>query len=229
MLRAFIGASFAALPAFVDRFGNSAFAMACVILGLFAGICAYLILRSEAQATWSIAVADAITLAVVLPLLAVASDVLVADEFLGGGVNRFSAAALAVGCAAAVVGGIAAYLGGSSIAPLAFLSAVLVVATGFVGAERFSADAFADGVSLAWMVAGIVTLCDGLLVPRMRPLVPLGTAVGYLLFIVVLARGVDTVDIPDGSIVVALLASAMVAGTLLVLPALGERYARSRD
>ena len=174
--------------------------------------------------TWSIAAADAITLAVVLPLLAVASDVLVADELLGGGVNRFAAAALAVACSVAIVAGIAAYLGGATIAPLAFLSVVLVVTTGFVGVQRFSADAFADGVSLASMIAAIMTLCDGLVGRRVRPLLPLGTTAVYLLLTVVLARDSDTVDVPDASVIVALLAAAGAAGMLLIVPAMSDRF-----
>jgi len=228
MLRAFIGASFAVLPAFADRFGGAALPLACVALGAFAAISAYVILRSEAEETWSIAAADAVALVVVVPLLAVASDVLVADAFLGGGTDRFLAAALAVACATCVVAALGAFLGTPTIAPLAFLATVLAIASGFVGAQRFSADGFADGMSLGWMVAAMMTLGSGLVSARVRPFIPLGTAACYLILMVAVSRSGDFVTIPDAGVLVGLLAAALGAGALVFLPGLSARLTNAR-
>jgi hypothetical protein len=229
MLRAFVSVGFASLGAYVDRFGSLALPLACVGLAVFAAFCAYLVLRSEAHATWPLAAADALTLLLLVPVLAVASDVLVADEFLGGGVDRFVAAALGVICGIAIIGCLAGFVGEPTSAPLALLPGVLCVAAAFVGAQRFSADAFADGMSLAWMVAAFATLVEGLVAEHLRPLVPIGIASGFLLLMVVFARGSDEIHIPDTSVLVALLASAVAAAALLLLPGLAASLGRGRD
>jgi hypothetical protein len=132
------------------------------------------------------------------------------------------AAALGVMAAASVVGVVAAF-GRREIGSLAMLAAALVVVTGFVGAQRFSSDAFADGMALAWMMAALATLVDGLIRDRLRPMVPIVVSAASLILMVVMSRAERGVAIPEGSVLLALLVAAGTSGMLFVVPVLAER------
>jgi hypothetical protein len=124
---------------------------------------------------------DALTLALVTPVVAVAAGISVADIRLGGASENFLAATVATVSTVAIVTIVVAIASvrtpGS--AAVALLPAALVVAAAIAGAERFSADNLGQGLSATWMVASLVTIFDGLATMRWRSIVPLA---GFAVF-----------------------------------------------
>lgn len=226
VVRVLVGGAFIALPAFEMRLGGVALPMMSVVLATLTGIAAMLLGRSEAQRSWPLNATDAAALLFLVPVVAVASGIEVADIRLGGATGHFVAAALAVLAMAGIVS-IVAIL--SSVeAPestgIALLPATLIVAASIAAAERFAADNLGQGLTAAWMIAGLATLVDGIVSPKVRPLVP---PVSFALFaiVVALARTSSGTDVSTSNAMIAFLTTAATGAALLLAP-VGTQRAR---
>lgn len=219
VVRVLAGGAFAALPAFQVRLGGLALPIMCVVLATLTGVAAWALGRSEARRSWSLNATDSASLLLLVPVVVVASSIEVADSRLGGATSHFVAAALAV---LAIVGIVATVAILSSVeSPLAtgiaLLPAALIVAASIGAAERFAAGNLGQGLTAAWMIAGLATLLDGFVSPRTRPLVP---PVSFAVFalVVALARTSGDPAVSTSNVTIALLTTAASGATLLLAP-----------
>lgn len=219
VVRVLAGATFIALPAFEVRLGGLALPVICVVLAALTGIAGLLLGRSEAQRSWSLNATDAVTLLLLVPVVAVASGIEVADIRLGGATANFVAAAVAVLAVIAIVAIVAILT--SVEAPLstgiALLPAALIVAATIAAAERFAADNLGQGLTAAWMIAALATLLDGMLTVRYRALVP-PVAFAVFAIVVALAGNPGGADVSRSNATIAFLTTAASGAALLLAP-----------
>ena len=219
-MRVLVGAAFIALPAFEVRLGGLALPMMCVVLATLTGFAALVQGRSEALRSWSLNATDAVTLVLLVPVVAVASGIEVADIRLGGATAHFIAAALAVLAVLAIVAIVAIVT--SVEEPLAtgiaLLPATLTVAAAIAAAERFAADNLGQGLTAAWMIAALATLVDGAVPVRNRALIP---PIGFAVFAMVFAIAGSTggADVSRSNATIAFLTTAISGAMLIVAPA----------
>ena len=225
-VRALIGATFLSLPAFDDRIGELALPAICVVLAVLTGIAAWATGHSEAQRSWSLNATDAATLALLVPVVDVASGIEVADIRLGGATGHFLAAAVAVLAMVGIVSIVAALSSVESppSAGIALLPAALVVAAAIAAAEQFAADNLGRGLTAAWMIAALATLLDGALAPRFRSLVP---PVAFAVFAIVVAAAGSTggAEVSRANATIAFVTTAASGAALLISP-IGTMRAR---
>ena len=103
VVRVLVGATCSALPAFEDRLGQVAFPLVWALLAVFAVLSAVVTARSEAMRVWPLNAVDGLTLAALIPTVAVSSRIAVADSRLGGETVNFLAAGGAVLAVVAIV------------------------------------------------------------------------------------------------------------------------------
>lgn len=226
VVRVLAGATFISLSAFEVRLGGLALPVLCVVLAALTGIAAWLLGRSEAQRSWSLNATDSVTLLLLVPVVAVASGIEVADIRLGGATGHFVAAALAVLAVVGIVSVVAILA--SVEAPLstgiALLPATLIVAATIAAAERFAADNLGQGLTAAWMIAALATLVDGAIASRFRALVP-PIAFAVFAIIVAIAGSSGGTDVSRSNAAIAFLTTAA-SGTALLLAPVGTMRAR---
>ncbi|HEX5165961.1 MAG TPA: hypothetical protein VFV93_11240 [Thermomicrobiales bacterium] len=220
LVRMLTGLTFIALPAFEIRLGGLALPVICVVLAVLNGVAGLLLGRSEAQRSWSLSATDAATLILLVPVVAVASGVEVADIRLGGATAHFAAAALAV---LAVVGIVATVAMLTSVespmsSGIALLPAALTVAAAIAAAERFAADNLGQGLTAAWMIAALATLLDGAMPVRYRPPVP-PVAFAVFAIVVAIAGSSGGADVSRSNATIAFLTTAATGAALLLVPA----------
>ncbi len=219
VVRMLVGATFIALPAFEIRLGGLALPIICSVLAGLTGIAAWLMGRSEAQRSWSLNATDAVTLALLVPVVAVASGIEVADIRLGGATGNFVAAALAVLAVVGIVSVVAALASVESplSAGIALLPAALIVAATIAGAERFAADNLGQGLTAAWMIAALATLVDGGLAPKLRSLVP-PLAFAVFAIVVAVAGNSGGADVSRDNAAIAFVTTAASGVVLMTVP-----------
>jgi hypothetical protein len=204
LVRVLVGATFIALPAFEIRLGGLALPLLCVILAVMTGIAGVLMGRSEALRSWSLNVTDSATLFLLVPVVAVASGIEVADIRL--------LAVLAIVAVVAIVTSVESPMATG----IALLPATLVIAATIAAAERFAADNLGQGLTAAWMIAAIATLADGAFPPRQRSLVP---PVAFALFAIVVAvAGTTDAEVSRSNATIAFLTTAASGAALLLAP-----------
>jgi hypothetical protein len=223
VVRALIGAALTALPAFDERLGAASLPVVCCGLAAFAAVAALVTSRSEATRSWPLNGADALTLALVTPVVAVAAGIAVADIRLGGASENFLAAAVATLSTVAIVTIVVAITCARmpGTAAIALVPAVLVVAAAIAGAERYSGDYLGQGLSATWMVASLVTIIDGLAPIRWRSIVPLA---GFAVFAIAVAAvsGSGDSDISGSNAGLALVTTGASGAMLLLAPLLAN-------
>jgi hypothetical protein len=220
LVRMLTGLTFIALPAFEVRLGGLALPVICVVLAVLTGIAALLLGRSEAQRSWSLNATDAATLILLVPVVAVASGIEVADIRLGGATGHFAAAAIAVLAVFGIISTVAmlASVESTSSTGIALLPAALIVAAAIAAAERFAADNLGQGLTAAWMIAALATLLDGALLHRYRALVP-PVAFAVFAIIVAIAGSSTGADVSRSNATIAFLTTAATGAALLLAPA----------
>lgn len=178
--RAAAAAGFVLLPQVEERIGGAALAAVCVATGAVAIGLALVVWYTAALFRREL-VADAISLLVLVPAASVASGIELADARFGGRSLNFLAATLAIMaifCLTATIGSMAGSARGP-VAQTSALPAALVIAAVIGGASRFSGGNLWQGISLAWMVAALLTLATAVLPPTRRVFVP---TLGYAAF-----------------------------------------------
>jgi hypothetical protein len=219
VVRALVGATFLSLPAFDDRLDSLALPAMCVVLAVLTGVATWATGQSEAQRSWSLNATDAATLALLVPVVDVASGIEVADIRLGGATGHFLAAAVAVLAVVGIVSIVAALASVESplSAGIALLPAALVVAAAIAAAEQFAADKLGQGLTAAWMIAALATLLDGGLAPRFRTLVP-PVAFAVFAVVVAVAGSAGGADVSRANATIAFLTTAASGSALLIVP-----------
>jgi hypothetical protein len=214
------------LSRFEERFGALALPLLCLGLAVCCVAAVAVSQNLALGAAWPLLAVDVLTLTVLLPTVVVASGIEVADVRLGGRPASFLAAATAVVCVMVVVAILAFWLtvAAPSLAQLAVLPAALLVAVALAGAERFSAGHLAAGLSLAWMVASVVTILDGLSRHAVRSLLPAISFAAFVILVSLLARSGATAEVDARNTMIALVVTAC-AGALLLLMTAAPRVA----
>lgn len=224
VVRVLVGATFIAAPAFEERLGGIALPVMCIILSGMTGVAAWLLARSDAERSWSLNATDSATLALLVPVAAVASGIEVADIRLGGATGNFMAAAIAVLAVVGIVSVVAALASVESplSAGIALLPASLIVAATIAAAERFAADKLGQGLTAAWMIAALATLLDGMLAVRYRSLVP---PVAFAVFAIVVAVAGTSggADVSRANGTIAFITTAASGAVLLIVPVATQR------
>lgn len=219
VVRMLIGATFISLPAFEVRLGGLALPVMCVVLAVLTGVAAWVQGRSEAQRSWSLNATDAVMLVLLVPAVAVASGIEVADIRLGGATGNFAAASVAVLAVVGIVSVVAVLTSVESplSTGIALLPAALIVAAIIAAAERFAAGGLGQGLTAAWMIAALATLLDGALAPRFRSLVP---PIAFALFAIVVAVAGNSggTDVSRSNATIAFLTTAASGAALLLVP-----------
>lgn len=230
-LRAIIAVGFLVSPAFEDRFGDGAFPLTSVALGVFAALGAMAFSRSEARNAWPPMATDALVCAILAPVIAVAGRLQVAAPELGGSTRGFSAAAAALVATFTLITIFAAIVSTRQSRPggLELLTGSMMVAVAMLGAERFATQELTAGLSLAAMVAALVTVLDGLMPVGYRPALPPVAFIIIAITTVGIARGGEAGTVTDSKALIALLVSAIAGGALLVIPAVAARLATNNS
>ena len=167
---------FGAASAFSTAFGDLALPMLCVGGAALAAMLGFAITRSDGTVASPLPMLDAAMMVLLLPCLSVVAMIGTADTELGGGSGRFAAGALAIVFTLVMLrfGLMLFEIDEPGIRALAILPAVLAVTVVSLGGDRLSADMMADGMRLAWGVAGAATLLIGFTPRAMRRAVVVG-------------------------------------------------------
>jgi hypothetical protein len=229
LVRALVALLIGATPSFEDRFGSAALPLVCAGLAGFTALAAYLTFRSEAARTWPVNAADSLTLAVLTPVVVLASDIAVADPRLGGGTSNFGSAALAAVAISAIVALLVAALAARGTAPdaIAVLPASLTITIALVGAERFAGASVTDALSAAWMLAAVATIIDGIAAVQVRSIVPAAAFAIAATAAVALSRSHQQAEMNSGNARIAFLATVAAGIVLLSVPPLARAIGRS--
>lgn len=224
VVRLLVGLMFVAVPGFETRLGGFALPVICVVLVSLTGAAALALGRSEAQRSWPLTATDCATILLLVPVVAVASGIEVADIRLGGALSNFVAAAIAVLAVVGIVSIVAmlASVDSPLSTGIALLPAALTVAATIAAAERFAADRLGQGLTAAWMIAALATLLDGAVAVRYRSLVP---PISFAMFaiVVAIAGSAGGTDVSSGNSAVAFLTTAVAGAALLIVPTGTER------
>ena len=161
--RAFCALVFAATPTLETRFAGAALTIVCLGLAGFVAALAYIAWKMNSAPSFTLLTPDVAALGVLIPTIVVASGIEVADSALGGRSAHFLLACLAVLGVLGIVACGAAALGVErpTLPPLATLAGALSIAVVLGGGERFAAGSLANGLSAAWMAAGLTTVAAG--------------------------------------------------------------------
>jgi hypothetical protein len=226
VIRAVAAIGFLALPALESRLGNLAIVMACLALSVLAALGAGAIYRSEAEETWLLSATDAASILLVVPAVAVAGSIAVADPQIGGAGSNALAGMLAVS-GAVVICAIVAVTTSVWTSPrqsaLALLPATLLVASVVLGAEQFGTNRLPQGIAGALVIASMGTLIEGLTVDRYRALVPPVTFAIFAVVIAISARSSAAGSMTTDNQVVTLVGTTLVGCLLVVLPGVAAR------
>jgi hypothetical protein len=220
LARAGCAVGFGFVPALGSRFGDSALAVAAFVLALGVAGIVLLLYRSNRPIEWTL-MADAVTLLVLVPVLASASGIEVADARFGGRSLNFLAAATAVVLLYVVIVVIATRGGQERNAgsQIGVLPGALSITAILLGTASFSAAAMWRGLAIAWMVAAIVTVIAVIVPQRYRLFV---APAAFLVFAAAIVlpdalRGEGT-SLSTGSSAIAVVATGCVAAILVFIP-----------
>jgi hypothetical protein len=220
LARAVCAVGFGFVPSLGSRFGDSALAVAALGLALGVAGIVLLLYRSNRPVEWTLA-ADATALLVLVPVLATASGIEVADARFGGRSLNFLAAAAAVVLLYVVIVVIATRGGQvrDASGQIGALPGALSITAILLGTASFSAGAMWRGLALAWMVAAIVTVIAVIVPLRFRLFV---APAAFLIFAIAVVlpdalRGQGT-SLSTGSSAIAVLATGCVAAILIFIP-----------
>lgn len=225
LVRAFCAVAFAGFGAFEERFDDAALTVLSIGLAVFVFAIVYVAVKMQSAITVGILLPDAIGLLNVPAMLWIASGIKVADPQFGGGAGNFVLAVLAVLAMFSIVAVVSTVVnwGDPLRAGLGALGAGFAIVAIFSSGERFAAGALTDGMSLAFMVAGVVTLLDGFVMPRARALLRTITIGGFVAIMVIAGLvGGRSAAMSGTNTVIALLATFLVAGMLLALPGFAQ-------
>lgn len=224
VVRALVGATFIALPAFEIRLGGLALPVLCAVLATLTGVAGFLLTRSEAFRSAPLNTTDAATLLLLTPIVSVASGIEVSDIRLGGAIANFAAAAIAVLAMMGIVSIIAALTSVENprSAGIALLPAALTIAATIAAAERFAADNLGQGLTAAWMIAALATLLDGITAPRFKSMIP---PMAFAVFAVVMAIAgtAEQADVSRENATIAFVTTALGGAALLFVPFVSRR------
>jgi hypothetical protein len=222
LIRAGCAVGFGFVPALAARFEDSALAVAAVILSLGVASIVLLLYRSNRPVEWTL-LADAATLLVLVPVLATASGIEVADARFGGRSLNFLAAATAVVLLYVVIVVIATRGGQERNADgqIGVLPGALSITAILLGTTNFSAATMWRGLAVAWMVAALVTVVAVIVPHRYRLFV---APAAFLMFAAAIVlpdalRGEGT-SLSTLSSAIAVVATGFVAAILILIPAL---------
>jgi hypothetical protein len=231
MVRAWCGLCFAVVATLEERFGDTTLLLVALVLSVSTGVVTYFAWKMTSALATGLLAPDVLALALLVPVLASASGVLVADQRLSDRGPYFLLAALATLGALGLIE-LLAVIGNANVPrqlALAALPAALCVAAVLGGGERFSAGAIHEGLSVAWMVAAVVTLVDGLVAapPNVVPVV----AFTLIAVTIVLAgsSGGATSTITARNAAIAYFTTAAAGGSLLLLPRIARSFASQNE
>jgi hypothetical protein len=217
--------AFATMPALDDRFGAATLALMCAAMAALCVGSVYLVRNADVGQTWPLIATDALTLLLLVPVVAVASGIEVADAQLAGQADNFAASAVAVIAVTIIIGLTATVLSfrSPSLGQLALLPATLIVAAAIAGADRFSAGTLAQGLSVAWMVAALLTLVEGLSGAHIRPLLPASGFSIFAIAVALISRNGTAAHVSTTNAAIALIVTAIAGGVLLLVPGFSAR------
>ena len=193
LLRASAAMAFVLVPSFEARFGDASLAFVCVLAA--SGIAAVAGYRwyTTRQPPRVELIADALTLIVLVPALALAAGIQAADSRFGGRDENVVAATIAILLIFLIVTVVARAADGQRgrQVAIAVLPAALSIAATIGGGDRFASGDFWQGASLAWIVAGCATLVYGFF-PRSAGVIILSGVYGVFAIVVLLTRETQT-------------------------------------
>lgn len=229
LTRAICAIGFGVTPVVGDRFGDASLAVISAGLGLLVFAVVAALMRMGRSTEWRL-VADALTLLVLIPVLATASGIEVADARLGGRTANFLAAAVATVLIYTIVVIVATKAGGdrNAATQIGALPGALSITAIFLGASYFSAGTLWRGLTVSWMVAAIVTVLAMFVSLRARVAVAPGAFALFAVAIVFLeSTNEDGRTLSSESSAIAM-GAAVVVAILLVLIPLPRRRTRLR-
>lgn len=227
--RGFCAVVFAAVPTLETRFASATLSLVCLGLAAFVGALVYLSWKMRAPRALALLGPDVASLALLLPTIAVASGLEVADTGLGGRSTHFLLAGVAVLGVLGLVALVAATLGltDPDLPALAALPGALSVAVVLGGGARFAAGSLANGLSVAWMLAGLATFGVWLARRRVRPAIPASVfAIGAAIVIVAGASAGGQNQVSSGNAGLAYIVTVVAGLVILGLPRLTASFAR---
>lgn len=170
VVRGGVAVGFAGVPAIDARFGDATFVMVCCVLAACVSAAIGLEWYSGRGEVRRELVVDVITLLSLVPIVTVAGELLVADGRFGGRTSNVLAM-LGLTLVVMLMLTIVARVSPTSTArsgAMSLLPAALTVAAVVGGPRLYATAQVWQGVSLAWMVAGIVTMSAIIVGPRSR-------------------------------------------------------------
>jgi hypothetical protein len=218
--RATCAIGFGLTPFIGGRFGDASLAIISAGLGLLMLAIVAGLMRMGRSTEWRL-VADAITLLVLVPLLATASGIEVADARLGGRSTNFLAAAGATVLIYAIVVILATKAGAdrNAATQIGALPGALSITAILLGTSHFSAGALWRGLAVSWMVAAIVTAFAMFVSLRARiSVAPLAFALFALAIVFLESSNDDGRTLSSESSAIAMGADAVVAVILVLIP-----------
>ncbi|CAN5769068.1 hypothetical protein BH20CHL1_BH20CHL1_04440 [soil metagenome] len=227
--RAICAIGFGLTPSLGGRFGDASLAIISTALALLMFAIVAGLVRMGRPAEWRL-VADGITLLVLVPVLATASGIEVADARLGGRSANFLAAAAAALLIYAVVVVVATRAGAdrNAATQIGVLPGGLSITAILLGASHFSAGALWRGLTVSWMVAAIVTALAMFVSLRARGAVaPVTFAVFSLTIVFLESTKTSERSLSSESSAIAMGAAAVVAMILVLIP-LPQRRVRAK-
>ncbi|MFW6074814.1 MAG: hypothetical protein ACOC9Y_04415 [Chloroflexota bacterium] len=160
LVRGGVALGFAGVPAVEVRFGDAALVIVCCVLAICVGLVVGLEWYTRASAPRRDLVVDVVSLLCLTPILMLAGELLVADGRFGGRTSNV----LAMLGVTLLVMAILTLIGRTGADPVAqpntlsILPSALMVAAVVGGPRLYATAQIWQGMSLAWMIAGIVTM-----------------------------------------------------------------------
>jgi len=220
LVRGLCAIAFAGFSAFEVRFGSSALVIVSLSLAAFTGAIVYIATKMQSEFTVGVLAPDVVAVCILPSALWIASNIQVADAQLGGNTLHFCLAASAVVAICGVVAIVAAVINVTTPdrTSLAAAAGCFCAVAVLVGGTRFASGSLPVGLSLAWMAAGLLTLGDGIVTPRTRPMLRVAGITGYTVVVVALGvTGAERISNGTNSLI-AYVAGVAIIGGLLRLP-----------
>lgn len=231
LTRAFCAIGFGLTPALGEQFGDAALAVVSAGLALLMLTIVAALMRLGRATEWRL-VADAVTLLVLIPVLATASGIEVADARLGGRSANFLAAAAATVLIYAIVVIVATRAGADRTAgtQIGALPGALSITAVLIGASHFSASALWRGLTVSWIVAAVVTVLAMFVSLRARVVVAPAAFALFALVVVLLESSNDGAGtLSSETTGIAMGAAALIAVMLVLIPLPQRRSRASRQ
>ncbi len=198
--------------------GDASLVAICVVLGTVAAIVAGLSWHYSGGTVRRELAADVVSLVLVVPIVAVAVSIQVADVRFGGRGNHFLASAIAVFFGYLIVVVVATFAGAirDRTSQVAVLPAALVIAAVIGGAGRFSSANVWKGVSLAWILAAAATFMFALLPRNLRGFIVPAVYIVFAIVVLATSSSADGESMIGASSAGLATALTIVVGVVLV-------------